>query len=294
EKNILEAEFMICRDTRDMEKYAPQTEIALVGMTFPHEFFDRMPKLEWIQAMAAGVEPYMKNPQRFKGIPVCRITGAFGKYMSEYVMAYIFYLCQDIARVVKAQKEKKWDPFRMEFIHQKTLGVMGLGHIGKAVARRASDAGMRVISWDMASTDAPYVQRQFKADEMAAFLNEADFVVLSVPATPATSNLADRKFFEGMKKTAYLINICRGAVVDEIAMMDALKSGRIAGAVVDAFREEPLPPESPLWDCPNLIVTPHISGPSLPADMVEIFKENFRRFVNKEPLIGLIDFSRGF
>ena len=97
-----------------------------------------------------------------------------------------------------------------------------------------------------------------------------------------------------MKKTAYLINICRGAIVDEDALVEALTSGQIAGAVIDAMKEEPLPEKSPLWDCPNLIVTSHISGPSLPGDMVEIFKENFRRFLKKEPLMGLIDFSRGF
>ncbi|MCX5911036.1 MAG: D-2-hydroxyacid dehydrogenase, partial [Deltaproteobacteria bacterium] len=114
------------------------------------------------------------------------------------------------------------------------------------------------------------------------------------PATPATKNLAGRDFFKAMKKSAYLINICRGAIVDEDALVEALTSGQIAGAVIDAMKQEPLPEKSPLWDCPNLIVTAHISGPSLPGDMVEIFKENFRRFLRKEPLIGLIDFSRGF
>jgi glyoxylate/hydroxypyruvate reductase A len=182
----------------------------------------------------------------------------------------------------------------MEFIHQKTLGVMGLGHIGQAVARKARDAGMRVVSWDLARAEAPFVERQFGSREMPAFLKEADFVVLTLPATPATKNLAGRDFFKTMKKTAYLINICRGAIVDEEALMEALASGQIAGAVIDAMKEEPLPEKSPLWDCPNLIVTSHISGPSLPGDMVEIFKENFRRFLSREPLIGLIDFSRGF
>jgi glyoxylate/hydroxypyruvate reductase A len=171
---------------------------------------------------------------------------------------------------------------------------MGLGHIGKAVARKARDAGMRVVSWDMALTDAPFVERQFGSRNMTDFLKEADFLVLTLPATPATQNLVNRDFFEAMKKTAYLINICRGAIVDETALVEALTSGQIAGAVIDAMKEEPLPKENPLWDCPNLIVTSHISGPSLPEDMVEIFKENFRRFLSKEPLIGLIDFSRGF
>jgi glyoxylate/hydroxypyruvate reductase A len=294
EKNIPEADFMICTNREEMEKYAPEAEIALVGMTFPQDVFKRMPKLEWIQALAAGVESYIQNAEQFKQIPVCRITGAFGKYMAEYVLAYVLYFCQNIPRVLKAQREKKWDPFRMEFIHQKTLGVMGLGHIGKVVTQKARDAGMRVVSWDMVPADAPYVERQFRSQEMSGFLKEADFVVLTLPMTPATKNLVGRDFFQAMKKAAYLINICRGAIVDENALVEALTSGQIAGAVIDAMKEEPLPKESPLWDCPNLIVTSHISGPSLPEDMVEIFKENFRRFVRKEPLIGLIDFSRGF
>jgi glyoxylate/hydroxypyruvate reductase A len=294
EKEVPEAEFMICTNREEMERYAPEAEIALVGMTFPQDLFKKMVKLEWIQALAAGVESYIQNAEQFKRIPVCRITGAFGKYMAEYVLAYVLYFCQDIPRALKAQREKRWDPFRMEFIHQKTLGVMGLGHIGKAVAQEARDAGMRVVSWDMAPADAPYVERQFGSKEMPGFLEEADFVVLTLPATPATKNLVGRDFFKAMKKTAYLINICRGAIVDEDALVEALRSGQIAGAVIDAMKEEPLPKESLLWDCPNLIVTAHISGPSLPGDMVEIFKENFRRFLKKEPLIGLIDFSRGF
>ena len=294
EKRIPEADFMICTDREDMEKHAPEAEIALVGMTFPQDVFKRMPKLEWIQVLAAGVESYVQNAEQFKRIPVCRITGAFGKYMAEYVLAYVLYFCQNIPRVLKSQQEKKWDPFRMEFIHQKTLGVMGLGHIGKVVAQKARDAGMRVASWDIVRADAPYVERQFGSQEMPVFLKEADFVVLTLPVTPATKDLVGRDFLQAMKKTAYLINICRGAIVDENALVEALTSGQIAGAVIDAMKEEPLPKESPLWDCPNLIVTSHISGPSLPEDMVGIFKENFRRFMSKEPLIGLIDFSRGF
>jgi glyoxylate/hydroxypyruvate reductase A len=294
EKNIPEADFLICTNREEMEKAAPEAEIALVGMTFPLDIFKKMPRLEWIQVMAAGVEGYFKNAEQFKSIPVCRVTGAFGKYMAEYVLAYALCVCQDIPRVLRAQKEKRWDPFRMEFIQQKTLGVMGLGHIGQVVAQKARDAGMRVISWDMAKAEASYVQHQFGADEMPAFLKEADFVVLTLPVTASTRNLANRDFFRAMKKTACLINICRGAIVDENALVEALTSGQIAGAVIDVMKEEPLPPESPLWECPHLILTPHISGPSLPEDMVEFFKANFRRFLRKEPLVGRLDFSRGF
>jgi glyoxylate/hydroxypyruvate reductase A len=294
EKHVPEAEFFICHNREEMEKYAPEAEIAFVGTTFPQDLFKRMPKLEWVQVMAAGVESFFKNAEQFKNTLVCRVLGIYGKYMAEYVLAYILYLSQNIGRVLKAQSEKNWDPFLMEFIHKKTFGIMGLGAIGTVVAKKAKDMGMRVISWDMIKKDVPFVDRQYGVDEMKDFLKEADYVVLSLPVTPATVNLINRDVFKAMKKTSYLINICRGAVIDEKALVEALKENEIAGAVIDVMKQEPLPPESELWDCPNLILSPHISGPGLPEDMVEVFKENFKRYLGGKPLLGLIDFERGF
>jgi phosphoglycerate dehydrogenase-like enzyme len=138
------------------------------------------------------------------------------------------------------------------------------------------------------------VDRQYSAPELRDFLKEPDFIVVTLPATPETASLITRENFRAMKKTAYFINISRGANVDEEALVEALKTNTIAGAVLDVMKQEPPPPESPLWDCPNLIMSAHISGPNLPEEMVEIFKENFRRYLKKEPLIGLINFERGF
>jgi phosphoglycerate dehydrogenase-like enzyme len=253
-----------------------------------------MSKLEWIQVMAAGVENYIENRAQFNDIPVCRIVGVFGKFMAEYVLGHILYLNQNIPGALRAMSEKKWDPFLLEFIHRKTAGIMGLGSIGSFIAQKAKGMDMRVVSWDMAKKAAPFVDRQYEAHEMKDFLREADYVVLSLPATPETTNLADGEFFKAMKKTAVLINICRGAVVDEKALVDALRGKEIAGAVLDVVKEEPLPPTSELWNCPHLIITPHICGPSLPEDMVECFKENFRRYLRREPLLGRIDFEKGF
>jgi phosphoglycerate dehydrogenase-like enzyme len=182
----------------------------------------------------------------------------------------------------------------MEFAHRKTLGVLGLGYIGSVVAQKAKALGMRTISWDMVKRDAAFVDRQFGAGEMKEFLKEADFVVSTLPATPQTTNLVNREAFRVMKKTAYFINISRGAIVDEEALVEALRTNTIAGAVLDVMKQEPPPLESLLWDCPNLIFSAHISGPSLPEEMVEIFRENFQRFLKKEPLMGLINFERGF
>jgi D-2-hydroxyacid dehydrogenase (NADP+) len=294
EKHVPEAEFFFCQNREEVEKYASQAEIALVDMSFPQDLFKKIPKLEWVQVMAAGIDNFIKNAEQFKNIPVCRVLGVFGKYMAEYVLAYVLYLSQNISRVVEAQKERRWDHFLMEFIHRKTLGVLGLGYIGSVVAQKAKALGMRTISWDMDKRDVTFIDRQYGAGEIKGFLKEADFVVSTLPATPRTTNLINREAFRAMKKTAYFINISRGAIVDEEALVEALKTGTIAGAVLDVMKQEPPPPESPLWNCPNLILSAHICGPSLPEDMVEIFKENFQRYLKKEPLIGLINFERGF
>jgi len=294
EKGMPEAELFVCRHPEEVEKWGPDVEIAFVPRNFSQGLFKKMPGLKWVQVMAAGVENFIENAGQFKNILVCRIVGAFGKYMVEYVFAYILFLSQDITRVLKAQGEKKWDPFLVEFIHKKTIGIMGLGTIGSFVAEKALGMGLRVITWDMVHREIPVVDHQYKADQMEEFLGEADYVLLTLPATPRTANLIDQSVFKAMKKTAYLINICRGAVVDEQALVEALKGKEIAGAILDVVKEEPLPPQSELWDCPNLILSPHISGPSMPEDMAEVFKENFRRYIHKEPLLGQIHFERGF
>ena len=293
-KHIPDAHLMICHDQADMERYAPEAEVAFVGTTFPQEMFKKMPRLEWVQVMAAGVESFFKNAEQFKKIPVCRVLGGYGKYMAEYVFAYVLYLTQDVQRVLAAQRERCWDPFVPAYLFQKTFGIMGLGNIGMVVARKAKDVGMRVISWDAVQKEAPFVDRKYGAHETEAFLGEADVVVLSLPVTPETVDSIDWRIFKAMKNTAYLVNICRGAIVNEAHLVEALKAKAIAGAVLDVMKQEPLPAKSPLWDCPNLILSPHLSGPSLPEDMVEVFKENFGRYLRGEPLLGRLDFERGF
>jgi len=294
ERHIPEAEFLICDNRDELERYAPETEIAFVSRDCPQEVFDRMPKLEWVQILAAGVEPFVQNAKRFKGIPVSRVVGAFGKYMAEYVFAYLLYFSQNIARVLGAQAERKWDPFPTEHIHKRTMGIMGLGAVGTFLAQKAKGMGMKVVGWDLVPKDVSFADHQYEVERIHDFLQAADYVVVTLPATPQTANVINRDFLRAMKKTAYLINISRGALLDEKALVEALKGNEIAGAVLDVVKEEPLSPDSQLWDCPNLIISPHISGPSLPEDMVEVCKENFSRYVKKQPLLGLVDFERGF
>lgn len=294
EKTLPDADLLICHNEEELENVVSEAEIAFVSHTFPQSFFGKARNLRWVQAMAAGVESFVGDAGRLKNVVLTRMVGVDAPYMAEYVLAYMLYLSQKIDRVAKAQKERRWDPFVTEFICKKTCGIMGLGAIGQVIAKRAKGMGMRVISWDVVSRKLPFVDTEYEPEKMEDFLQESDYVVLILPAIPGTLNLIGRDAFKAMKKQAYLINICRGALVDEVALVEALKQGQIAGAVLDVVKQEPLPPNSELWDCPNLIVSPHISGPGLPEDMAEFFKMNFLKYLRGEPLQGVVDPARGY
>jgi phosphoglycerate dehydrogenase-like enzyme len=294
EKDFPEADLFFCSSPSDVEKNGPEAEIAFVPHDFPQHLFKFMPRVRWVQAMAAGVEHFVRRLEQVQDITLTKMVAVDAVYMAEYVMAYILFFSQEIARILKAQRAKLWEPYPMEFIHNKTCGIMGLGAIGVVIAEKAKAMGMRVVSWDLSRKDAPFVDKQYMAQDLSNFLRESDYVVVVLPVTPATVNLIDMSVLEGMQKGSYLINVCRGEVVDETALVRALRTGMIAGAVLDVFKEEPLPPESELWDCPNLILTPHISGAALPPDMVNFFKDNFLRYLGDEPLEGVVDFDLGF
>lgn len=293
-KLLPETQVLSCYNRNTIETFGSEAEIAFVPYDFPQDLFRALPKLKWIQIMAAGVEHFVKNADQFKEIIVTRMIGVDAKYMAEYVLAYMLYFCQRIDQIFDAQKEKNWEPFIPDYIHRKTCGIMGLGAIGSIVARKIKSMGMRLVSWDLEKKIAPFVDYQYLKDELNDFLEESDFVVVALPATPKTFNLIDGDVFKSMKNDAFLINICRGELVDERALLAALKHGDIAGAVIDVTKQEPLPEDNPLWECPNLIITPHISGIGLPEDMVAFFRDNFQRYIKTEPLLGVVDLKRGF
>ena len=178
----------------------------------------------------------------------------------------------------------------------KTLAVIGLGRIGKGVARRARAMGMRVIGTSRLGAPVADADAVFPAEHLHAVLEQADFVALTVPLTPATVHVIDQKALEAMRPTAYLINVSRGRVVDEKALVEALRSGRIAGAALDVFEEEPLPADSPLWGFENVILTPHVGGDlkGFTDRSARLFCENIGRYLDGEALINQVDLVRGY
>jgi phosphoglycerate dehydrogenase-like enzyme len=195
------------------------------------------------------------------------------------------------------RKWADWGEFRLDELTDRTLGIVGLGGIGSEVAARAKAFGMRVIATrqrpEMPAENADEVRA---ADELAWLLRESDFVALCAALTPATRHLIGAEQLRQMRSTAYLINIGRGSLIDESALVTAVQEGVIAGAGLDVFEEEPLPAESPLWDMPNVTITPHEAGssPRSHERFMALFCENLRRYVAREPLLNVVDKTAGY
>ena len=257
-------------------------------------------KLRWFQAASAGVDRLEAGGLLGRKVVVTNSSGIHGTPIGEYVLGIMLAFAKGLHRSFRSQAGRQWVRYLPSELRGKTVGVVGMGHIGAEVARLAKAFGCRVLavrrSAASRSKSDPLADELLPAADLPYLLSESDFVVLAVPLTPETRHLIDEQALGAMKDTAYLINISRGAVVDEAALTRALREGRIAGAGLDVFEREPLPPESDLWDMENVIVTPHISGGTelYFQRAVELFCENLRRYLAKEPLVNLVDPRRGY
>jgi phosphoglycerate dehydrogenase-like enzyme len=265
----------------------------LYAWRFPPELLARAGELRWIQWMGAGVERVLV-PQLARRVLLTRATGVFGGWMAEYTLAWCLWITQRIELFREQQRQRRWVEVNPARLGQSTLCIVGLGDIGRAIARAARGLGMRVIGVTRSGRAVREAERVYRTGAMRQALSQADFVVLTVPLTPATHDLIGPRELAAMKRSAWLLNVARGAVVDEDALIAALRERRIGGAVLDVFNREPLPPEHPFWGLDNVAVTPHISGPSLPAEIAPLFNDNLRRYLGGRPLRHLVDRARGY
>jgi phosphoglycerate dehydrogenase-like enzyme len=256
------------------------------------EVLDDMPAVEWVQSSWAGVTPLLKSHR--KGFQLTGIKNAFGSQMSEYVFAYLLAREVKILERLGRQSKKDWWDEPSGSLQGKTLGVMGTGSIGSAIASRAVALGMKVLGFSRTGTPAKAFEHVYASQELVAFLPQPDYLVAVLPDTVETRGLLGSEAFALMKNSCYLVNVGRGSLIDEQALISALYADELAGAVLDVFQSEPLAEDSALWHAPNLLVTGHIAAISRPRDIAEIFSENYRRFCNGEPLNYLVDFDRGY
>jgi len=266
----------------------------LYAWKFPPQLYAKASRLKWMQVMGAGVD-WALVPELPPSVQVTRAPGVFGPWMAEYVLGWCSWVTQKMKTYRDAQRQRRWDDHVLpDRLSGKTMTIVGLGDIGRDIARVARGLGMRVLGVSRRGRPVREAARVYPVTAMARALREADFVVLLLPLTAETRGIIGPDALAVMKSTAWLINIARGAVVNESALLAALEQKRIAGAVLDVFDREPLPPSHPLWRVDNVVVTPHISGPSTPDAIAPVFNDNLARYLAGRPLRHVVDRQQGY
>lgn len=285
------------------EEVAQEITDAEVFYGFPTSDLLREAKaLRWIQAPSAGVNFLQHLPELVESdIVLTNTRGAHGPSIGEHTFALLFALTRHIPQAAQAQREHRWawsDLYHTGHeIWGRTMGIVGYGAIGRAVAQRARGFDMEVLAVDPhPEAGAPFVDEAWGMDRLPELLAQSDVVVVAAPLTKESYHLIDADALARMKSTAYLIVVSRGGIVEENALVAALQEGRLAGAGLDVTEVEPLAADSPLWNAPNLVITPHIAGDSSEKERrcIEVLCENLQRYSRGETLRNLVDKQRGY
>jgi phosphoglycerate dehydrogenase-like enzyme len=254
------------------------------------------PDLRWLHTMGAGIDHLLPVLPADLRPTISNARGVASVLIAEYVVCTALMLQWQMPRLVKAQIAHRWERWSTGTLAGRTLGLVGLGSIGKEIASRGRALGMTVIGTRRRPGAVSEVDRVYPLADLREMLAAADVVAVTVPITPDTANLIGRDAILAMRPHSTIIVVGRGGVIDEEALADALRAGRLAGAALDVFAQEPLDPASALWDVPNLFITPHMCGEILGRNElnVEFFKANLRRFLTGEPLRSVVDRDAGY
>jgi S-adenosyl-L-homocysteine hydrolase, NAD binding domain len=265
----------------DMEKYLP-----------------KMPRLQWIHTYSAGVEKLLSNVTFSQSdILLTNSRGIHGIPMAEHVLGTMLASGRCLIEAWENQKAHTWKRLtEPDELFGKTAAIIGLGSIGREIAKHLKNMGMRVVAVKQTTSTEPFVDQLFTIDHLPAALSCADYIIVTLPLTPQTKKLFNRKTFDMMKENAFFINVSRGDVVEETDLVEALTTKRIRGASLDVFTTEPLPEDSPLWDVPNLFITPHHSAisPMYLDRSLKIFRNNLQIFPQRIGMLNVVDKQRGY
>jgi phosphoglycerate dehydrogenase-like enzyme len=292
-----ECTFHDARDPSAFERHWPAATVSY-GLP-PLQRLAEAPGLRWVQLISAGVPQDLCPPARERGLTVTNLAGLYGPSIAEHALALMVMLARNLHVALRNQQARQWDrnvAETMSDLHGRTLALVGAGNIGRHVARLARAYGMRVLACRRTERPTPFVDRVYPLRKLHALLAEGDFVAVAVPLTARTEGMLGPAEFGAMKRGAFYVNVSRGGVAREAALLEALRSGHLAGAGLDVFAVEPLPPEHPLWVMPQVIVSPHYSGETvnnsaLPA---ERFARNLRCWLMGRPMEGVVDLEWGY
>jgi phosphoglycerate dehydrogenase-like enzyme len=292
-----------------------RTEVLYTGHVLPE--LDQVPSLRWIQFHFAGIDRYINEPILQKdGLQITTLSGAAAPQMAEHVLAMMLALGRKLPALLANQKKSEWPKDRFERfspfeVNGKTIGIIGYGSIGRQIARLLQPFGVTILATKRNGFDprdegyaaegigdpqGDFVHRLYPPQALRSMVKECNFIIVTVPMTPETNNLVNAAVFDILKPGAYLIDVSRGGVVNHNDLIDALKNNKLAGAALDVFPEEPLPRSSALWQNPNVIITPHVSGGSESYNerAAALFSENILRYLSTLQLYNLFDRKRGY
>jgi phosphoglycerate dehydrogenase-like enzyme len=245
----------------DLKAQIGRAEILMsFGVRLPRGIFANAPRLKWVHAFGTGVDGIADQDTLARDVLITSTKGIHGPPVAEAALASMLALSRDLPRSVRAQDRRAWDKWRMRLLHRKTVGILGVGAIAQALAPRCQAMGMTVVGISRAPRPAAGFDRMVARAELEQAAGEFDYLVLLLPLEPDTRHIVGERVLAAMKPTSYLINVARGGVLDDAALVRALEGRKLAGAALDVFDQEPLPADHPFWRMPNVIITPHFGG----------------------------------
>jgi phosphoglycerate dehydrogenase-like enzyme len=296
------ANFTVTDDPDRAAAAAPGAEVILNGFftgTLLKAAFPAARSVRWVHTLSAGIDRVLFPELVHSPVVLTNGRGVFRRPLGEFVLAASMYFAKDLRRLVHNQQTGVWQQFNIEELYGRTMGIIGFGEIGRVIAELAKAVGMRVIAIrrhpELSGKD-PLLDAVYAPAALHDLLRESDYVAVTAPNTPETRGMIAAREFDAMKPTAVIVNVGRGPVISEPALIRALEQGQIRGAALDVFDEEPLPPGHPFWRLPNLLLSPHSADHTAGwlERAVSMFVRNFGHFVKGEPLENVVDKRAGY
>lgn len=281
-----------CRTPSEARKRYDAQPVLLGAPDLIAEIIDELEAVRWVQSTWAGVRPLLEAGRR--DYVLTGVKGVFGPAMAEYVVGHLLARELDIPGRSDRQRRREWFDAPSGTLRGKLAGILGTGSIGRHVAATLHGFGVQVRGLNRSGADAPPFDAVFSRGELASFLRGLDYLVCVLPDTAETRHLLNADTLAALPPHAVVVNVGRGSVLDSGALAEALRRGRLGGAVLDVFEEEPLPADSPLWDVPKLTITAHVAARSIPAEITPLFLRNYEHFVAGDPLEFVVDFERRY
>jgi phosphoglycerate dehydrogenase-like enzyme len=288
----------------ELVELAGDAEVLLVAAMAPSislaALWKHASRVRWIHSLGAGVEKLLFPALIESPVPLTNARGVFKRSLAEFAVLGILFHTKHVRRLLDQQRERRWQPLSVDWANNKTLGVVGYGEIGRECALLAKGMGLKIhaLRRTAARPDDALVDRAYRSDELHQMLRGVDVLLCAAPLTPATHHMIGAAEFDVMKPSAIIINVGRGPVIDEAALVSALQAGKIAAASLDVFEHEPLPATSPLWAMTNVLISPHCTDQTQDPDWLDLsmqlFIENFERYRTGVALVNIVDKVAGY